>query len=210
MAHHCRARRHASRAQDALTEEQLDALLGVVSIHTTTGKRNLALMLVMADAGLRVSEATGLRTTDVVSLGDEPTHVDIRYGKGGRPGRVALTARAADAVGAWIDTRGALGLRLGPLFCTISSGTAGGHWARDGQALEPGRPVSTEYARQLVHRLARRAGIATRVTPHTLRHTFATRLLRVTGNVELTRKALRHANIQTTIETLYRPGFLGH
>ena len=201
MAHHCRARRHASRAQDALTEEQLDALLGVVSIHTTTGKRNLALMLVMADAGLRVSEATGLRTTDVVSLGDEPTHVDIRYGKGGRPGRVALTARAADAVGAWIDTRGALGLRLGPLFCTISSGTAGGHWARDGQALEPGRPVSTEYARQLVHRLARRAGIATRVTPHTLRHTFATRLLRVTGNVELTRKALRHANIQTTIET---------
>ena len=201
MAHHCRARRHASRAQDALTEEQLDALLGVVSIHTATGKRNLALMLVMADAGLRVSEATGLRTTDVVSLGDEPTHVDIRYGKGGRPGRVALTARAADAVGAWIDTRGALGLRLGPLFCTISSGTAGGHWARDGQALEPGRPVSTEYARQLVHRLARRAGIATRVTPHTLRHTFATRLLRVTGNVELTRKALRHANIQTTIET---------
>ena len=161
MAHHCRARRHASRAQDALTEEQLDALLGVVSIHTTTGKRNLALMLVMADAGLRVSEATGLRTTDVVSLGDEPTHVDIRYGKGGRPGRVALTARAADAVGAWIDTRGALGLRLGPLFCTISSGTAGGHWARDGQALEPGRPVSTEYARQLVHRLARRAGSAT-------------------------------------------------
>ena len=196
-----RSRRHTSRAQDALTEEQLDTLLGVVNALTTTGKRNLALLLVMADAGLRVSEATGLRTTDVVSLGDEPTHVDIRYGKGGRPGRVALTARAADAVGAWIDTRGALGLRLGPLFCTISSGTAGGHWARDGQALEPGRPVSTEYARQLVHRLARRAGIATRVTPHTLRHTFATRLLRVTGNVELTRKALRHANIQTTIET---------
>jgi len=54
--------------------------------------------------------------------------------------------------------------------------------------------------RQLAHRVAQRAGIATRVTPRALRHTFATRLLRVTGNVELTRKALRHASIQTTIE----------
>jgi len=99
------------------------------------------------------------------------------------------------------EARSELGLGRGPLFCTISSGTAGGHWVQDGQALEPGRPISTEYVRQLVHRLARRAGIPTRVTPHTLRHTFATRLLRVTGKVELTRKALRHANIQTTIET---------
>ena len=198
---YARSRRHASRAQDALTEEQLDAVLGAVNAHTTTGKRNLALLLVMADAGLRVSEATGLWTTGLVVQDDRPTHVDIRYGKGGRPGRVALTARAANAMATWLEVRAQLGLDHGALFCTISSGTAGGHWARDGQELEPGRPVSTEYVRQLVHRLAQRAGIATRVTPHTLRHTFATRLLRVTGNVELTRKALRHANIQTTIET---------
>ena len=66
---------------------------------------------------------------------------------------------------------------------------------------ESGRPVHEGYVRQLVRRLARRSDIPTRVTPHTLRHTFATRLLRVTGNVELTRKALRHASIQTTIET---------
>ena len=196
-----RSRRHASRAQDALTEEQLDALLGAINAHTTTGKRNLALLLVMADAGLSVSETTGLHTADLVTAGGVCTHVDIRYGKGGRSGRVALTSRAAVAVAAWTEARAGLGLGHGPLFCTISNGTAGGHWARDGQALEPGRPVSTEYVRQLVHRLARRAGIVTRLTPHTLRHTFATRLLRATSNVELTRKALRHANIQTTIET---------
>ena len=201
-----RSRRHASRAHDALTEEQFDSLLGAVNAHTATGKRNLALLLVMADVGVRVSEATGLQTTDVIVRSDQPTHVDIRRGKGGRPGRVALTRRAADAVGSWLVARQALGLGHGPLLCTISSGTAGGHRARDGQTLEPGRPISTEYVRQLVHRLARRAGIPTRVTPHTLRHTFATRLLRVTGNVELTRKALRHANIQTTIETYARLG----
>jgi site-specific recombinase XerD len=106
----------------------------------------------MADAGLRVSEATALHTTDLVTEGGACTHVDIRRGKGGKPGR----------------------------------------------------PISTEYVRQLVHRLALGAGIATRVTPHTLSHTFATRLLRVTGNVELTRKALRHANIHATAETYAR------
>ena len=159
------SRRHTSRAQDALTEEQLDALLAAVNARTPTGKRNLALLLVMADAGLRVSEATALPTTDLVAEGGQYTHVDIRRGKGGKPGRVALTERAAAATGVWLKARSELALGHGPLFCTISSGTAGGHWAEPGQALQPGRPVSTEYVRQLVHRAARRAGIPTRVTP---------------------------------------------
>jgi site-specific recombinase XerD len=49
--------------------------------------------------------------------------------------------------------------------------------------------------------MADRAGIESRVTPHTLTHTFATRLLRTTGNLELTRKAPRHSHIQTTVAT---------
>ena len=66
--------------------------------------------------------------------------------------------------------------------------------------MERGRAVSTGYVRQLVKRLAARAGLEKMVSPHTLRHTFATRFLRATGNLELTRKALRHARIQTTAE----------
>ena len=67
-----RSRRYTSRAQDALTEEQLDALLAAVNVHTTTGTRNLALLLVMAHAGLRVSEATGMCSTDVVTMAAGP------------------------------------------------------------------------------------------------------------------------------------------
>ena len=84
------------------------------------------------------------------------------------------------------------------MFCTISQDKAGGYFAGESQKLEPGKSVSTNYVRQLVKRLAEKAGIEKNVSPHTLRHTFATRLLRATGNLELTRKALRHARIQTT------------
>jgi len=193
--------RASSRAQDALTEEQLDALLGAVSTRYPSGKRNLALLLAMADAGLRVSEAVALRTTDLVAEGGQYTHLNIRRGKGGKPGRVALTVRAAAKLGAWLEAQAKMGFGKGYVFCTISEGRAGGHWADGRQRLEPGRPVSTEYVRQLVRRMADRAGIESRVTPHTLRHTFATRLLRTTGNLELTRKALRHSHIQTTVAT---------
>ena len=86
-------------AEDALTEEELDRLLAQPNPAYPTGKRNLGLLLVMADAGLRVSEATALTTQDLVREGGELTHLLIRKGKGkkGKPkrGKVALTRRAA-------------------------------------------------------------------------------------------------------------------
>ena len=50
----------------------------------------------------------------------------------------------------------------------------------------------------MVGRYAAKVGIAERVTPHTLRHTFGTALLRATGNVALVQKALGYANLSTT------------
>ncbi|MBM3501173.1 MAG: hypothetical protein FJX74_21175, partial [Armatimonadetes bacterium] len=100
-----RPQQTSSRAQDALTEGQLDALLDAVNARYPSGKRNLALLLVMADAGLRVSEAVSLKTTDLVVEGGQYTHINIRRGKGGKPGRVALTTRAAAKLGGWLDAR---------------------------------------------------------------------------------------------------------
>jgi integrase/recombinase XerD len=185
-----------SRAQDALAEEQLDTFLAAVNERTPTGQRNLALLLVMADAGLRVAEACALQTTDLVMEAGQLTHLRIRAGKGGKPGQVALTQRAAVKLARWLQTREARGRAV---FCTISAGQATGYAA--GQELRPGQAVSPRYVRQMVGRLAKRAGLEGRVTPHTLRHTFATRLLRATGNLEVTRKALRHARVQTTAGT---------
>jgi site-specific recombinase XerD len=184
-------------AQDALTEEQLEALLAAVSTRGATGRRNLALLTLMADSGLRVAEALALATTDLVREGRVVTHVRVRHGKGNKAATVAITPRASARIDHWLDDRQAAGVGAGPLFCTVSRGQATGYSA-DGAVLAPGAPVNARYVRDVVARAAEAAGIATRVTPHTLRHTFATHLLRQTGNLELTRKALRHARVSTT------------
>ncbi|MCX7598444.1 MAG: tyrosine-type recombinase/integrase [Armatimonadetes bacterium] len=216
-------------AQDALTEAELEAFLKAVSKRGPSGKRNLALLTLMADTGLRLGEALALQTTALVreGAGRVVTHVRV-VGKGKKPALVPVTARAAARIDTWLQARAALGLGNGALFCTISRGTharpllqasrgqqavgdssassprARGHpGPRKGenirhQELKPGRPLNPRYVRQVVQRVARKAGIDRRVTPHTLRHTFATHLLRKTGNLELTRKALRHSRITTT------------
>lgn len=185
-------------SQDALSEDELDRLLAQPNPGSPTGKRNLALLLVMADAGLRVSEAIALSTNDLVVEGGQITHVRIRRGKGARPARQPLTLRAAAKLGTWLQGRAGLGLMDGAIFCTISEGHCAGYFARPGERLQPGKPVSATYVRQLVKRLARSAQITRDISPHTLRHTAVTRYLRATGNLELTRKFARHARIDTT------------
>ena len=185
-------------AQDALTEEELDRLLAQPNPRCPTGRRNLALLLAMADAGLRAGEATALTTRDLVVEGGQITHVRIRNGKGGKTAKQPLTLRAAAKRGTWLERRTELGFLQGPIFCTISKGRSAGHFAGEGDELQPGRAVSTVYVRQLVKRLGRQAGIERDISPHALRHTAITRYLRATGNLELTRKYARHANMQTT------------
>ena len=188
-------------AQDALTEEELDRLLAQVSTRYPSGRRNLALLLVMADSGLRIGEAVALTTHDLVTEGGQITHLQIRNGKGGKRARQPVTTRCAAKLAVWLESRERLGLGKGHLFCTISEGRSGGHFSDEGQELRPGRPLSPGYANQLVKRLAARAGIERNVSNHTLRHTAITRYLRATGNLELARKYARHAHISTTAMT---------
>lgn len=196
----------ASRAQEALTVEELDALLDAIETASPTGKRNLALLTLMADRGLRVGEALALTTKDLVRDGGQVVGVKVRRGKGGKPADLTVTSRAAARIARWLTAREKLGLGNGALFCTISKGkqvrgrvTAEGFGeGREEAELTPGKPISAEYVRQALARYAERAGIERRVTPHTLRHTFATHFLREHDNLELTRKALRHSDVRTT------------
>ena len=185
-------------AQDALTEEELEHLLGTVNTRGATGKRNLALLTLMADSGLRLAEALGVQTGDLEREGSGRVVTRVRVmGKGHKPATVTVTARAAARLDTWLQARAALRLGNGAVFCTVTRGQQRGGFGGE-HTLAPGRALNPRYVRDLVGRLARRAGLERRVTPHTLRHTFATHLLRQTGNLELTRKALRHARITTT------------
>lgn len=186
--------------------EQLEALLDAIETRSPTGKRNLALLTLMADTGLRIGEALALTTRDLVLEAGQIVGVKVRSGKGGKPANLAVGRRAAVRLAHWLEARKALGLKAGALFCTISRGKrARGRVTTEGFAagtevveLEPGRPISAGYVRQLLTRLAERAGIEQRVTPHTLRHSFATHLLRDSGNLKLVQQALRHQDVTTT------------
>jgi hypothetical protein len=69
-----------------------------------------------------------------------------------------------------------------PLFCTLKGG-----------------PVSVRYVEAMVKRMAKRAGITSTVTPHVLRHTFATELLDEGANIRQVQEALRHSDVSTTM-----------
>ncbi len=189
-----------------LTADELNALLAQVNPATVVGLRNKAMLKVMAYGGLRVSEIAALRTKDVRHEGKR-TVLDVRAGKGNRDRTVPLADHVAETLGAWMAKRRDLGIPNGAVFCTVSEGrdvhpvaTADGLSADQvtESALVPGKPVSPRYVQALVPRLAERAGIEKRVTPHVLRHTAATMTLRAHGDVRRVQTLLGHSSVQTT------------
>lgn len=197
----------SARAQDALTQEQLEAMLDAVDTRSPSGKRNLALVTLLGDLGLRVGEALALETRDLVTEAGQLVEIKLRSRKRKAQGQVMpLPRRTAVRLAKWMQAREKLGIGAGAVFCTISEGTRV-HPTQDGEGfsgemttttLQPGKPLSDSYVRQLVARLAQRAEIDQRVTPHTLRHTLATILLRNGANLKVVQETLGHASIDTT------------
>jgi integrase/recombinase XerD len=163
-----------------LEASEVEALLGAPETDLPRGQRDRALLEVLYATGLRVSELVGLRREDV-NL--EAGFVQVR-GKGGKERLVPLGDQARAAVRQFLEKgRGAL-LK-----------------GRDSTVLFPtaqGRPLSRQAFWKNLRRLALRAGIATRLSPHTLRHSFATHLLEHGADLRTVQALLGHENITTT------------
>ena len=163
---------------EVLTAEEVHSLLGACSARSASGIRNRALITVLYRSGLRVSEIVALRPSDV----DLRKHsLRVLHGKGDKATTRGFHPSCDDALARWIDTRKGLGLKSGPLFCTLAGG-----------------PVSDQYVRNLLHRLGGQAGIAKRVHPHGLRHTYAVELERGGMPVSQISKLLGHSSIAVT------------
>ncbi|MFI7373057.1 tyrosine-type recombinase/integrase [Actinoplanes sp. NPDC049668] len=160
-----------------LSPEEVDALLTAAEAGTgPAAARNLAVVALLADLGLRVGELVGL---DVADLGVERGHRSVRFvGKGGRPRRRVLTPYAAAALDAYLAGR-----VDGPMFVTAS-----------------GARVDRHSVFRLVRRLAREAGIEgwARLSPHSLRHAFATTARAEGVPLEDVQDAMGHADPRTT------------
>jgi integrase len=130
----------------------------------------------LADLGLRVGELVSLDVTDV---GWERGHRSVRFvGKGGRPRRRVLTPAAAAALDEYLAGRAE-----GPLFVTST-----------------GARLDRHSVFRLVRRLARQAGIGSweRLSPHSLRHSFATTARAEGVPLEDVQDAMGHADPRTT------------
>jgi integrase/recombinase XerC len=136
--------------------------------------RDVAILELFYASGLRVSELSGL-DLDALDRGERTVRV---LGKGRKERIVPYGGQAERALGAWLARRGE---RRGPLFTNARGGRLG-----------------VRSLHTIVRRSARAAGIVRRVSPHTLRHTFATHLLDAGADLRMIQELLGHSRLSTT------------
>jgi integrase/recombinase XerD len=173
----------------ALSVEDVARLVAAPVGDTPLARRDRALLELLYGAGLRISEATGLDLDDL-----DPVDRLLRVtGKGDKQRIVPFGDLAADALDAWlVGGRPALTPRVPAVFVNAR----GGRLTRQG-------------AWKIVGGHADRVGLAAAVSPHTLRHSFATHLLDGGADVRAVQELLGHASVTTTqIYTLVSRGAL--
>lgn len=163
-----------------LSVEEIDALLSVIDVSTAEGTRNYAIIEMLYSCGLRVSELTRLRFTELYF--DEGF---IRVeGKGEKQRLVPISATAMQKVRNWLPYRGEVNVKKGhEEFVFVSSrGTA----------------ISRVTVFHYVKQYAQAAGIKKDISPHVFRHSFATHLLERGANIRVIQEMLGHEKITTT------------
>ena len=164
---------------DVLTPAQVAAILEAPPHDDPAGIRDRAILELLYGCGLRVSELTGL-DTDRIDLADAYVRV---VGKGNRERRVPMGDPARDRVHRYLS---------GPRVKWTRRPTEAAFVNQRG-----GR-ISREACWRLVRHWATAAGIRSRVTPHTFRHSFATHLLEGGADLRVVQTLLGHASINTT------------
>ena len=162
-----------------LAPQEVERLLAVDGSSWRV-QRDRALLEVLYACGARISEAAALRTTAI-----EPSlRVLVLSGKGGKTRLVPLGARARAALETWLAGGRAQLLR--------------GRKSEHVFLSKSGRPLDRSTGWRVVKAAARRAGLSSAVSPHWLRHSFASHLLEGGADLRAVQEMLGHASIATT------------
>jgi integrase/recombinase XerD len=165
---------------EVLSVAEVEALLGAPNPDESLAWRDRALLELAYGTGARVSELVGLAVDDVAF--DEAL---VRvFGKGGKERLVPIGRRALGAVAIYLRE-----VRPG-----LDRGQGRGKLVLNAR----GRPLTRMGAWGIIKKTAQRAGLAKRVTPHTLRHSFATHLLEGGADLRAVQEMLGHADLSTT------------
>ena len=181
------AAKQALRVPKTLSEAQVEALLAAPDANDPLGLRDRAMLELMYASGLRVSELVGLKTLHV-SLNESVLRV---LGKGSKERLVPYGQIAGEWLERYLQQARAdllQGRQSDALFVTSAGPKAG-------------TGMSRVMFWNLVKRYAVQAGITTPLSPHTLRHAFATHLLNHGADLRAVQMLLGHADISTT--TIY-------
>lgn len=163
--------------------QELERLLGAIDTTTPVGLRDRAIIELLFSGGLRVSELVGLNR-DKINL--DRGEFTVR-GKGQKDRLIFISPDAAQWIKVYLESRNDNWV---PLFVHFrgAGGLDSGEYTR----------LTARSVQRLVARYAKLAGITKTVTPHTLRHSFATDLLSNGADIRSVQGLLGHANIGTT------------
>ena len=166
---------------EVLTVQEIDTMIECIDMSKPEGQRNRAIIETMYGCGLRVSEVIGLRLSQIYT--DE--EYIIVHGKGDKQRAIPISGIALEQIGKYIEeTRSTITPARG---CDdiVFLNRRGGQLTR----------VMVFY---IIKQLAELAGIRKTVSPHTLRHSFATHLLEGGANLRAIQQMLGHESISTT------------
>jgi integrase/recombinase XerD len=162
-----------------LSQEEVRSLLAAPDGQTPRGLRDLAMLHTMYSAGLRVSELVNLLLTDI----DLNAGVLAVLGKGEKRRLVPMAHSTCEILRRYLDTVRPLWASPGCVFAFVT---------------QRGRPMSRQAFFDLVRKYALLAGITKDISPHKLRHSFATHLLEGGADLRSVQAMLGHADISTT------------
>ena len=165
---------------EVLTTEEVDRMEASIDLSKWEGQRNRAIIEVLFSCGLRVSELVNLRFSDV-SLNDKFLRI---VGKGSKERLVPISDAALREIQLWLFDRNLMKVKLGEQEYVFLN-RRGAHLTRTMILI-------------MIKRTAEEAGITKTVSPHTLRHSFATALLKGGANLRAIQEMLGHENIKTT------------
>jgi len=175
-----RTPRQSRRLPKAITVQDVERLLAAPEASTLLGCRDRAMLETLYSTGIRVSELVGIDMQDV----DEAGQALIVRGKGRKERIVPLGTHALRAMSEWISMRRRHGHDLPgaePLFIN-----------------RHGNRISTRSVRRKVSKYLDRTGLDPDISPHTLRHSFATHLLDNGADLRAVQELLGHRSLSTT------------
>lgn len=165
---------------EVLTVEQIDMLIDEIDKSTPEGRRNNAIIEVMYGCGLRVSELVNL---EINKLYFDDGYIVVT-GKGSKERIVPISDVAIELVNEYMTERAQLDVIAGEENVLFLN--------------RRGHRLTRQMIFTIIKRLARQAGIKKEISPHTLRHSFATHLLEGGANLRAIQQMLGHESIATT------------